>query len=87
MITPIQSKMARVALGWGTRELAAAAGVGASTVMRFETGKVNPNRATLAAIRRALEDAGVEFLDDDGLRLRRPHLKPLAGVREVAAAA
>ena len=71
MITPVQSKMARAAVGWSTRELAERAGVGATTVNRFEVEARAPIKATLLAIQRSLESAGVEFLDDDGVRFRQ----------------
>ncbi len=62
--------MARAGLGWDTRELAQRAEVGISTVNRFERGTVQPTRATLAALRQALERAGVEFRPDGSVRLR-----------------
>jgi ribosome-binding protein aMBF1 (putative translation factor) len=62
--------MARAAVGWSTRDLAERANVGATTVNRFEVEARAPIKATLMAIRRALEDAGVEFTDGDGVRLR-----------------
>lgn len=71
MITPVQCKMARTAVGWSTRELAERASVGATTVNRFEVDARAPIKATLMAIQRALENEGVEFLDDDGVRIRR----------------
>lgn len=61
--------MARAALNWTAQELAVNANVGISTVNRFETGQVAPIPATLAAIRTALEAAGVEFIDG-GVKLR-----------------
>jgi transcriptional regulator with XRE-family HTH domain len=69
MINPTQSKMARAGLGWSIARLAAGARVGVATVARFETEKGETIPATLAAIQRALEAAGVEFLDDNGVRL------------------
>ncbi len=69
MITTAQCKMARAALGWGVRELAARAKVSPSTVNRFEIGLSEPNAATLTVIRLALEAAGVEFIPS-GVRLR-----------------
>jgi transcriptional regulator with XRE-family HTH domain len=71
MITDAQSRMGRAAARWTVRDLAHNAGVSAATVNRFEMGRAEPNRATLAAIQRALEAAGVEFLPDNGVRLRR----------------
>lgn len=62
MIEPIQSRMARAALGWSAAELASRAGIGAATVNRFEAGQVKPIGVTLGAIQRALEEGGVLFL-------------------------
>jgi transcriptional regulator with XRE-family HTH domain len=61
--------MARAALGWGVRDLAREARVGIMTVSRFEGGQANPIPATMTAIQRALEAAGVEFIPG-GARLR-----------------
>jgi transcriptional regulator with XRE-family HTH domain len=74
-LLPIQCKMARVAAGWGVRELAAAAKVSADTVARFERGEGLKER-TIDAIRAALETAGVEFIPQNGggpgVRLKKP---------------
>ena len=57
--------MARVALSWGVRDLAAAAKVSPNTIARLERGEtLNPR--TLGAIRTALEAAGVEFIPENG---------------------
>jgi transcriptional regulator with XRE-family HTH domain len=72
MITPAQCKMARAGLGWDITQLAQSANVGRATVARFETGKGESIPATLAAIQRALEDAGIEFLPDNGVKLKQP---------------
>lgn len=54
--------MARSALEMNAAELAVAAGVGYATVARFETGaNVQPNK--VAAMRQALERAGIHFVD------------------------
>ena len=71
-LAAVQSKMARVAVGWGVRDLAKAARVSANTVSRLEAGdQLKP--ATVAAIRAALEAAGVTFTngDEPGVKLRR----------------
>ncbi|WP_246148821.1 helix-turn-helix transcriptional regulator [Skermanella pratensis] len=52
-------------MDWTQDELAAAAEVSRSTVRGFESGQRDMQRATMAAIRRALEGAGVCFLDAD----------------------
>ncbi|RWF05820.1 MAG: XRE family transcriptional regulator [Mesorhizobium sp.] len=66
--------MARAAVGWGVRDLAKAAAVSVDTVSRLERGEELQPR-TIAAIRAALEAAGVEFIPENGggvgVRLRK----------------
>jgi predicted transcriptional regulator len=71
-MTPAQCRAARGLLDWTQERLCQAAQVSGPTVRDFENCKVTPRRASLAAIRRALEDAGVEFTNDDapGVRMR-----------------
>jgi len=67
--------MARAALGWGVRELAAAAKVSIDTVARFERGDELKER-TIEALQLTLEAAGIEFIDENGggpgVRLQKP---------------
>lgn len=77
MITPEQCRAARALIDWSQRELAAAARIGLVTVRQFEGGR-EARYVTVDAIRRALEGAGVIFVDANGdgpgVRLRRnPH--------------
>ncbi len=66
--------MARAALGWGVRELAAKAGVSANTVSRYENG-ADALGGTLLKIQRVLEQGGIIFIDENGggpgVRLRK----------------
>ena len=62
--------MARAALQWGIRDLAARSKVGVATINRFETGQSRPVNSTLTVLRQTLEAGGVEFLDEDGVRLK-----------------
>jgi transcriptional regulator with XRE-family HTH domain len=64
--------MARVAVGWGVRELAERAGVTANTVTRIENG-ADAKQSTMDALQRTLEAAGLEFLDGEqpGVRLTK----------------
>lgn len=57
--------MARAALGLGVRDVAALAGVSPDTVARLERGDAL-KEATVAAIRKVLEEAGVEFVSENG---------------------
>jgi transcriptional regulator with XRE-family HTH domain len=65
MITGIQLRMARSALKWGVRELAAKAQVSPATITRIE-GDNPANAATLQALRTALENGGIEFIPENG---------------------
>jgi hypothetical protein len=73
-----QIRAARALLRWSAEELAQASALGANTVRRAEVseGATSLTAANDRAIRRALEDAGVEFIDENdggpGVRLRRP---------------
>lgn len=52
--------MARAALKWSLTDLAHAAAVGRATAARFELGQ-SVEAAKVAAMRKALEDAGAQF--------------------------
>jgi transcriptional regulator with XRE-family HTH domain len=64
LITSDQIRAARSLLRWTGKELAEKSGVGFSTLMRLETevGVPNAQAKTLEALRRALEEAGIEFI-------------------------
>ncbi len=73
-MTSAQIRAARALLNWTVRDLADRAGVHRNTVTRAETDATGPGHAT-AAIRAALEAAGVIFVDENGegpgVRLRK----------------
>lgn len=66
VMTPAQCRAARALLGIEQGEVAGAAGVARATVVDFEKGRRVPRESTVAAIRAALEAAGVVFLDPNG---------------------
>jgi transcriptional regulator with XRE-family HTH domain len=66
MITPAQCRAARALLGWSQQDLAKRAAIGIVTVHQLEAGLSQPRRATFDVIRRALQAAGVEFIDENG---------------------
>lgn len=70
-LTPEQCRAARVFLHISQKQLADAAGVSVRTISHFEAGDRTPIRATIAALRSALEAAGIEFLDGEAPGLRR----------------
>lgn len=65
-ISPAQCRAARGLLEWSQDELAKAAGVGLSTVRDFEKGRRQPIANNMAAIRSALEKAGLDFIPENG---------------------
>ncbi|NBB82690.1 MAG: helix-turn-helix domain-containing protein [Alphaproteobacteria bacterium] len=76
VISPGQCRAARGLLGWSQGDLQAASMVGKKTIADFERGARQPYARTLADIRRALETAGITFIDANGggpgVRLRAP---------------
>ena len=82
-ITSAQIRAARALLRWSAVDLAQSSSVGVNTIRRAEvaesgTSLTAPNEL---AIRRTLEEAGVEFINENGggpgVRLRkRPQAKP-----------
>lgn len=79
MITPAQCRAARALIDWSQQDLADAARVGVVTVRQFEGGGTQPRNATLDVVRRAFEDAGVIFVEENGegpgVRLRKKKSK------------
>jgi transcriptional regulator with XRE-family HTH domain len=72
-MSPAQSRAARALLDWSQETLAARASVSVTTLRNFERGASVPVTNNLAAIRTALETAGVEFTNGGapGVRLRK----------------
>jgi transcriptional regulator with XRE-family HTH domain len=65
MVTSAQIRAARGLLNWTVRDLAERSGVHRNTISRVETETTGPGHS-LAAIRAALEAAGVEFIPEVG---------------------
>ena len=74
-ITPEQCKSARELLGWQQSELAYDSGMSQTDISLFEAGKGRRAFGEQIAIQHALEQAGVEFLSENGegpgVRLRK----------------
>ncbi|MEJ0047393.1 MAG: transcriptional regulator [Rhodospirillales bacterium] len=77
-MTGAQLRAARALLGWTAQQLADASAVSLATIRRAEIdgGAVRMIAANAAAIVRALDAAGVEFIDPNGsgpgVRLKHP---------------
>ena len=79
MIRSVQIRAARALLAMSQQDLATQAAVGLNTVKRIEAALDEPTGTiqTLLRIKRALEQAGILFIDQDeergpGVRLRKP---------------
>jgi hypothetical protein len=77
LLTSAQIRAARGLLRWSAKDLAREASLGLATIKRAE-GAENETSMTAAndlSVRRALESAGVEFIDENGggpgVRLRK----------------
>jgi DNA-binding transcriptional regulator YiaG len=72
-MSPDQCRAARGWLRWSQQELANRAKVALSTLKDFENRARKPIPNNLAAIKGALEAAGIEFTNGDvpGVRLRK----------------
>jgi hypothetical protein len=77
-ISSAQLRAARALIRWSALDLAKASKVGVATIRRVEVvdGEIPVTLANEAALRQALEAAGVEFIDENGggpgVRLRKP---------------
>ncbi|WP_127077120.1 helix-turn-helix domain-containing protein [Rhodomicrobium lacus] len=69
-ISPAQCRAARGLLDWTQGELARRVGVALRTVQDFENSRRTPLAIVRSSIRQAFEQAGIEFIDNEGLRLR-----------------
>ncbi|MGC1885642.1 MAG: helix-turn-helix transcriptional regulator [Stellaceae bacterium] len=75
MISGKQIRAARALVGWKQRELAAAANVSEVSIKNAERGVVDSRGSTLNAIQRALDRAGVIFLDTGDTRNGGPGVR------------
>ena len=76
-ITSAQIRAARALIRWTAEDLATEAALGVATIRRAESadGPLQMTASNLAAVRRTLETAGVEFIFENGggqgVRLRK----------------
>ncbi len=78
-ITVGQLRAARGLVGWSKERLAEAADLDPAALADVEAGKREPSSRNVDALRRALEEAGVIFLPENGegpgVRLRKQTTK------------
>lgn len=81
MLNSAQIRAARALLRWSAEDLAQHSSLGVTTIRRAELTEAATSLTVSndLAVRRALENAGVEFIDENGggagVRLRKPGTK------------
>ena len=74
-------RAARALLRWEQRDLSSSSSVSLPTIKRLESkpGVMAAHSSTVTALRKALESAGIEFIDENGggpgVRLQKPQQK------------
>jgi transcriptional regulator with XRE-family HTH domain len=79
MLSFRQIRAARALLGWEINELSKRTGLNPRTLYNIENDRGRPQDDSLQRIEKAFSDAGVEFTDQDGLRLRRDDIQTFIG--------
>jgi len=70
VITGRQIRAARALLDISQEELAGAAGLTKQGISKIEDGSVHPREGTIADISRVFRDRGIEFTENQGVRLK-----------------
>lgn len=70
IISPAQCRAARSLLAIDQATLSQSSGVSSETISAFENERKEAQSRTVQKLRRALEQAGVKFTDDDGVKRR-----------------
>ena len=78
-ITTAQIRGARGILNWSQSELAERTGISATSIGSIENGISSARANTLITIRKAFEDAGIEFIGLDGVRIRNGDIRIFQG--------
>ncbi len=75
MITVEQIKAARALLNWNQEELAHASGISLPAVRNIERRSNKPRVETMEALENAIHHAGIDFIDEVGVKLRGNEFK------------
>jgi transcriptional regulator with XRE-family HTH domain len=78
-ITTAQIRGARGILNWSQSDLAERTGISATSIGSIENGQSTPRANTIATIQRAFENAGLEFIGLDGLKVRSGDVHTYSG--------
>lgn len=79
MLKAPQIKAARALIDWSQEDLANASGLSIATIRKIESGALSPRDKTMGAIISAFEDANVEFIYPDGVRIKNNAIEVIEG--------
>jgi transcriptional regulator with XRE-family HTH domain len=79
MISGRQIRAARGLLEWKVEDLARKTGLTRLTISKIEADSVTPHPKSLSSIINLFDKQGVEFLDDDGVRMRKREIRIFSG--------
>ena len=82
---PVQLKMARAALDLTIDQLASKAGLSHLDIARIESGEAGADELA-GPLRAVFEEAGIEFLDQDGVRARLSTVPGVVPLEELSSA-
>ncbi len=74
-----QMRAARALLQWTQEDIAEKSGVSLQTIKNTESDRSYPHAKSMDAIQRSFEDAGVEFTDRSGVKLKEDFVNVLTG--------
>lgn len=78
-ISTAQIRAARGLLNWSQSDLSERTGISGTSIGAIENGSTTPREKTIFTIRKTLEEAGVEFTPNQGVRMRSGDVKVLKG--------
>lgn len=78
-ITTAQIRGARGILNWSQGDLAERTGISATSIGSIENNQTTPRASTLTTIQKSFEDAGIEFIGQDGVRLKAGNVRVFTG--------
>lgn len=79
IMTPAQCRAARALLNWSQPELAERCDIHVQTISNFEKESGSPSKTTLEKISLVFESSNIQFIEQDGVRLKTSSLTHYAG--------
>lgn len=78
-ITTAQMRGARGLLNWSQSELSKRTSISTTSIGNIEAGNTQARESTLRIIRQAFENAGIEFIGTEGMRIKNDNIYSIEG--------